>query len=211
MRSGIRARLLITRLLGAAVVLVVLLSASHWSVNGPALVAQSLFTVGAVLAVGGFGGRLWALTHIAGRKKRQLVQSGPYSACRHPLYLCSLVGGLGLVMCTGRLIVVAVYIAAFALLVPETIRTEEAFLEERFPEYGLYRAAVPAFWPCRWWRHDAATRCPDAAGEGSIAVDPLALRRGLIESVAFLSPLLLLEWIDHAQGAGLLPFLFVLP
>jgi protein-S-isoprenylcysteine O-methyltransferase Ste14 len=209
MRSGIRARLLFTRVLGAGLVLVVLLSASHWSVNGPALVAQCLFAIGAVLAVGGFGGRLWALTHIAGRKKRELVRSGPYSACRHPLYLCSLVGGLGLAMCTGRLLVVVIYVAAFALLVPVTIRTEEAFLEQRFPEYDRYRAAVPALWPGRWWRQKAA--CAEGEGECSLAIDPAALRRGLLESVAFLTPLLLLDWIDQAQGAGLLPFLFVLP
>lgn len=213
MRAGIRVRLQLTRLLGAVVVVLVLSSASYWSLHGPTLVADGLFLGGALLAVAGFGGRLWALAHIGGRKKRQLVRSGPYSLCRHPLYTCSLVGGLGLVMCTGRLSVVVLYLAASWLLVPLTLRTEEAFLEERFRDYAEYRRAVPALLPS-WRRLHARGRADDAGASGdgeAVAVDRGAVWRGFAETVVSLSPVLLLAVLQHAQVAGAMPVLFVLP
>ena len=213
MRKGIRTRLYLTRLVGLAVVAMVVPTASYWSVNGPSVVAEALFVAGALLALAGFGGRLWALSHICGRKKRQLVRSGPYSVCRHPLYSCSLVGGLGLAMCTGRLSVVALYLAAAWLLVPLTIRTEEAFLQERFADYADYRREVPALLP--QWRLGRDRRA--AAGEGpacaeaKLPFDRWAFGRGLTETLAFLSPLALLSLLEHAQGTGALPVLFLLP
>ncbi len=43
------------------------------------------FGVGLVLAVLGEGIRLWAAGHL--RRNEQLITSGPYAHCRHPLYL----------------------------------------------------------------------------------------------------------------------------
>lgn len=201
MKSGIRARLLLTRLVGVTVALMVLISASRWSVYGPVSLGAWLYAAGVVLAVGGFGGRLWALCHIGGRKKRELVRSGPYSVCRHPLYLCSLVGGLGLVLATQRITLVILYLAANVFLMPLAIRNEEAFLEERFPDYARYRAEVPALFP-RWSRLSALQAIP---------IDGRALRRGLLESAGFLIPLVLVELLDSAQVAGVVPYLFALP
>ncbi|HEV8241160.1 MAG TPA: isoprenylcysteine carboxylmethyltransferase family protein [Thermoanaerobaculia bacterium] len=200
MRTGIRVRLYLTRLLAVAVLATVLMSASHWTLYGPEPVGDWLFAAGALLAVVGFGGRTWAHRHIGGRKKRQLVRTGPYAVCRHPLYLGSLVGGLGLVLSTQRLSLVAVYLAGCVLLVPPTIRTEEAFLAHQFDDYADYRASVPALFP-RWpW-------VPGGAG----AVDFRALGRGVLETAVFLSPLLLLPLVAELQRAGTMPFFVVLP
>jgi protein-S-isoprenylcysteine O-methyltransferase Ste14 len=200
MRAGIRSRLLLTRLLGAFVLLLVLFSASRWTVRGPEPVGEWLFAAGAVLAIAGFAGRTWALCHIGGRKKRQVVRSGPYSVCRHPLYLFSLVGGLGLVLSTQRLTIAAIYVAGSALLMPMAIRLEEAYLEHRFEDYAEYRASVPALLP-RWQQMRGA----------AMPVDLRALGRGVLEATTFLSPLLLLPLIAELQQAGVMPFLLVLP
>ncbi len=200
MRAGIRTRLLLTRGLGSIVLLLVLLSASHWSVRGPEHVAKWLFAAGTVLAVAGFAVRAWALCHIEGRKKRLLVRSGPYAVCRHPLYLGSLLGGFGLVLSTQRLTLAALYLVGCALLLPLALRVEEAFLESRFDDYPDYKATVPALFP-RWRRVD---------GEPA-PVDLRALGRGVFEATAFLSPLLLLPLIAELQQAGVMPFLLVLP
>jgi protein-S-isoprenylcysteine O-methyltransferase Ste14 len=206
MRAGIRARLLSTRLLAAAMAVLVLFSASHWKLHGPTVVAQALFAVGAALVLAGFGGRVWALRHIAGRKKRQLVCSGPYAMCRHPLYLSSFVGGLGLVMCTGRLSLVLFYLAASWLVVPAALRTEEAFLEERFPDYSAYRAEVPALLPRR-----GGTRRRGREERAPRQIDRHVIRHAALETATFLSPLLLFALVEHSQAVGALPVLFVLP
>ncbi|HET9766026.1 MAG TPA: isoprenylcysteine carboxylmethyltransferase family protein [Thermoanaerobaculia bacterium] len=200
MRAGIRSRLLLTRLLGAFVLLLVLSSASRWTVRGPEPVGEWLFAAGVVLAVAGFAGRTWALCHIGGRKKRQLVRSGPYAVCRHPLYLFSFVGGLGLVLSTQRLTIAAIYVAGFALLMPVAIRREEAYLEREFDGYADYRASVRALLPrWRWARGEAGP------------VDLRILGRGVVDAAAFLSPLWLLPLIAQLQQAGVMPFLLVLP
>jgi len=200
MRAGIRSRLLLTRLLGSVVLVLVLSSASQWTVQGPERVGEWLFAAGAALAIAGFAFRAWALCHIEGRKKRLLVRSGPYALCRHPLYLGSLVGGLGLVLCTQRLTLAAIYLAGCALLVPLAIRVEEAYLESRFDDYADFKATVPALFP----------RGRRVRGE-STPVDLRALGRGVLEGTAFLSPLLLLPLIAGLQQAGVMPFLLVLP
>jgi protein-S-isoprenylcysteine O-methyltransferase Ste14 len=182
-------------------VLLVVVTASRWSVHGPGTLGLGLYAAGVVLAVGGFGGRLWALSHIGGRKKRELVRSGPYAMCRHPLYLCSLVGGLGLVLATQRITLVLLYVVANVLLMPLAIRSEETFLEQRFPDYATYRAEVPALLP-RWSRGGGGEDPP---------IDGRSMRRGVLECAGFLSPLLLVQLLDGAQAAGVVPFLFVLP
>ena len=217
MRAAIRTRLVVSRLMGAGIAAIVLASASYWSVSGPAVVAEVLFVAGTLLACLGFGGRMWALVHIAGRKKRQLVRSGPYAVCRHPLYLCTLVGSLGLMLGTGRLTVVALFLLVCWVLVPLHIRREETFLSERFPEYAAYRAAVPALVPLRRQgaRADAAgpgsRSASDSAADEHVAVCPRALARGVVESSGFLVALVLLRLLEGAQADGTLPVLLLLP
>jgi protein-S-isoprenylcysteine O-methyltransferase Ste14 len=201
MRSSIRLRLFLTRGMGLVVVLLVSMSASTWSAPELRRFGDGMFAAGVVLALAGFGGRLWAVRHIGGRKKQELVRTGPYSVCRHPLYLCSLVGGLGLALCTQRLSVTLFYLAANALLLPLAIRSEERFLEHNFAGYAEYRATVPALLPR--WRLLAGGRAGTVNGR--------ALWRGTLEGACQLLPVLLLPLLEEAQMAGVLPVLFALP
>lgn len=73
-------------------------------------------------------GRLWCALYISGRKNNTLVTSGPYSLCRHPLYVCNFLGIVGLGAMTESLMVTAVLASAFALMYPAVIRTEDRFL-----------------------------------------------------------------------------------
>lgn len=198
--AGIGMRLLVTRLLGLLVAALVLVSGSRWAVSGPHLVGHSLFALGAVLATCGFLGRLWALSHISGCKKRRLVTAGPYSMCRHPLYFFSLVGGFGLALATQRLTVALLCVAVAAWL-PAVLRGEEAYLAQRFDDYPAYRRSVPALFPRHGPRRQAER----------VTLDPRDLRRGLLETAGFLAVLPALAVIQALQAGGQLPFLFLLP
>jgi len=95
-------------------------------------------------------GRTWCTLYIGGRKKREVVDVGPYSLSRNPLYLFSVLGTLGIGMCASSLIM-GLILAAFAFAVFEVVvRREEAFLAGQFGEaYVRYQGRVP-----RWlgWR-----------------------------------------------------------
>src|SRR5688572_20238447 len=181
--TGIRRRLLLTRLFGAGALVLVLVSGSRWAIRGPELAGEVLFAVGLMVAVSGFLGRLWALCHVGDRKKRELVTTGPYSMCRHPLYFFSLVGGVGLGLCTERLAVAALFLILCALFLPAWLRSEERYLEERFPAYAEYRRAVPALLP-RW----SLLRNPEY-----VTVNSRTLRKALLDSAGFLALLGALE------------------
>jgi protein-S-isoprenylcysteine O-methyltransferase Ste14 len=203
MRESIRARLLLTRVTGALVALLVLTTASYWSATGSRMVGDAMFLLGCAVAIAGFGGRMWATRHIGGQKKRQLISTGPYSLCRHPLYFFSFLGGLGLVLCTRRLTLVVLYLVVKAIMLPRAIRAEERFLEHQFPEYPRYRAAVPALLPRGSYVSEQ--------GSGACSIHSAALWRNTLEGLAFLTPVVLLAVIDSVQIAESLPVLFLLP
>ena len=97
------------------------------------------------LAVIGEAVRIWASGHI--EKTRALATGGPYAHTRNPLYLGSLLLGLGFGVASASPWVVgavAVYVAAFY---PAVIREEAGFLREKFAAYAEWERAVPAFLP----------------------------------------------------------------
>jgi protein-S-isoprenylcysteine O-methyltransferase Ste14 len=88
-------------------------------------------------------GRLWCMIYMAGNKTKKLVTDGPYSLCRNPLYLFSLVGSIGM-----GLTVPLVFIAAFCLYYPFTVRSEEdRLLLIHGDDYKDYCAKTPRYIP----------------------------------------------------------------
>jgi protein-S-isoprenylcysteine O-methyltransferase Ste14 len=101
---------------------------------------------GSAIGLAGEALRLWASGHID--KTRALATGGPYAHTRNPLYLGSLVMGVGVAVAAASVwaaLAVAVYFAAFY---PSVMREEARFLRERFPrEYADWAAMVPLFLP----------------------------------------------------------------
>lgn len=101
--------------------------------------------LGAIALVPGLLVRAWASGHV--RKNEALATSGPYAYTRNPLYLGSLLIGVGFAVAARSLWVgVALVVMFFAIYVP-VIRDEEAFLRERFPEFEEYARRVPRMFP----------------------------------------------------------------
>src|SRR5438309_11312194 len=89
--------------------------------------------VGAVLVVPGRLLRALASGHV--RKNEALATSGPYAYTRNPLYLGSLLIGVGFAVAARSWWVgVALVVMFFAIYVP-VIRDEEVFLRQKFPEF----------------------------------------------------------------------------
>ncbi len=92
-------------------------------------------------------GRIWCSLFIAGHKDEVLVTTGPYAACRHPLYSFSLLGALGLGLTSRSALLCIAVVVLIAALVIYAASCEEQFLADAFPEeFKAYVAATPNKW-----------------------------------------------------------------
>ena len=108
----------------------------------------SLALGGTVAAVGVFL-RAMASGHV--QKNQQLATTGPYAYCRNPLYLGSIIIAIGFVIASRDLWVALGVVALFIFIYVPVIRSEEAFLRNRFAEYEDYASRVPRLLPKTLW------------------------------------------------------------
>lgn len=100
---------------------------------------------GAVIAAVGVWIRGFASGYV--KKNEELTTTGPYAHTRNPLYLGSVVIGIGFaVAALSWWVVIAIVVLYVAIYVP-VIRGEEAFLSARFPQFAQYAASVPRLLP----------------------------------------------------------------
>lgn len=118
-------------------------------------------------------------------KNATLAMSGPYAHTRNPLYLGSIVIAIGFAVAALSLWIAVILLLMFVAIYVPVIRSEEAFLRSKFPEFSEYCKRVPRLIP----RVTAA-----GAGSGSFSRDLYMKHReynALAGSVAMLIALML--------------------
>ena len=107
-----------------------------------------LLIAGSIVALVGLGIRAYAAGHLV--KDKTLATGGPYAYTRNPLYLGSLLLGIGLVLAGAQWALGVVFVVFFLVVYGPVMRREARNLRERFgQEYEDYAAAVPLFLPFR--------------------------------------------------------------
>lgn len=101
--------------------------------------------LGSVLILPGLAIRALASGHV--RKNETLATTGPYAYTRNPLYLGSLLIGIGFAIAARSWWVGAVLVVLFFAIYLPVIRGEERFLREKFPEFEEYAQRVPRMLP----------------------------------------------------------------
>jgi len=120
--------------------------------------------IGAAAILPGLVVRGLASGHV--RKNEALATTGPYAYTRNPLYLGSLLIGIGFAVAARSWWIGAALVLMFLAIYLPVIRDEEAFLRQKFPEFEKYARRVPRMLP-RFAPH----RAVQAGGEGfSIAL-----------------------------------------
>ena len=101
-------------------------------------------------------GRAWCSLYIGGRKTQEIVASGPYSLCRNPLYVFSVIGAFGVGAQTGSLSVGLAFALACWGVFLIVAKREESYLGTAFGEtYRTYFDRTPRFLPDpRLWRDE---------------------------------------------------------
>jgi protein-S-isoprenylcysteine O-methyltransferase Ste14 len=105
-----------------------------------AVPTRASLLAGATIGLAGESIRLWAAGHL--EKSREVTTSGPYRFSRHPLYLGSSIMALGIAVGCRSIVVAVLVFLYMATTIAAAIRTEEAFLRERFGDaYDAYAEA----------------------------------------------------------------------
>lgn len=95
--------------------------------------------IGVGVAVVGELLRVWAAGHL--NKSREVTVSGPYRWFAHPLYVGSSIMGAGLAIASASVIVALIIAAYLIVTIGAAVRSEEAFLREKFGDrYHRYRS-----------------------------------------------------------------------
>jgi len=122
-------------------------------------------------------GRIWCSVFIAGHKDEELITSGPYALCRHPLYALSILGALGLGLTSRSVLLCCGAVVLVAALLVYAASCEEQFLADSFPEeFTAYVAATPN----QWWPRFAPRAMPDR-----LEVKPAIFWKALVDAGAF--------------------------
>lgn len=182
-----------------AVVGLAFFTRSSWGEGG---LHEGLEALGLGLIVICIVGRAWCSLYIGGRKKTEIVDRGPYSISRNPLYLFSFIGAFGVGAQTGSATLALVFTLMTMLVFHFTIAREEAWLRTAFGSaYDVYAARTPRYGPDFGKWRDSET----------IEVRPRFFLTTLRDGLVFLLAVPVFEWLEHLQQSGVLAVLARLP
>jgi protein-S-isoprenylcysteine O-methyltransferase Ste14 len=185
----------------ALLALVFLLFAdSYWSDR--TLVYRSIRWSGIVLMGLCIIGRTWTSLYIGGRKNLEVIDIGPYSMSRNPLYFFSIIGAIGASiqfesLVVGLLAGVLTWLVFFWL----TLGEEAYLLAKHGDTYRSYMTHVPRFAPKLNYFNS-----PD-----TLVVRPRAVSSTFFDSLFFLISIPLADSLAYLHSAGILPVYFIVP
>ena len=141
-----RLRIWSLRIVAVCLCFMIIFDGTSWS-NG-SVVPKAMVWTGAVSIGLAIGGRVWTRAFLGHRKAWQVVADGPYSIVRHPLYMFSIIGTVGIGAQTESLVMMLAVVLPVSLILYWMTRIEEADLTLRFDEtYRAYQARTPRLWP----------------------------------------------------------------
>lgn len=147
-------------------------------------------------------GRAWCSLYIGGRKKAEIVDTGPYSISRNPLYLFSYVGALGVGAQTGSVVMGLLFLVIAMVVFHFTVQREEAWLLNAFGDtYAAYMRRTPRFGPdfSKW------------KDEETLTVRPQFFLTTIRDGLVLLLAIPIFEAIEQLQAIGVLKVLLHLP
>ena len=195
-----RQRVVVSRVFGVLVLFLALFttgSFSQGSLTDALLEMSGLFLL-TICSIG----RLWALLYISGYKKLELITEGPYSMVRHPLYVFSLIGAIGIGLASENILVLAALVIFYLLYYPLTVLVEEKKLVDKFDQAYLdYIKRTPRFLP--------KLSLYKSGVQYQINADLFV--KSLANGMWFIWIYILLNFIETLQQNGFIPVLLRVP
>lgn len=189
-----KSRVVILRIAFAPAVLIMLFVWRSWDDSSIRDFVIEWF--GYLLLLAGIGLRMWSTLYIGQRKSKLLITDGPFSTCRNPLYLGSLLVAVGASLCFENFVLLA-----FVLIILVPIHLLVIFVEEKQlasdfgAPYEQYKKEVPRLWP-------AFSRFKNPS---IIEVSTRAVTRAAMEMILLLLIPPLGDLIELLHANGILP------
>jgi protein-S-isoprenylcysteine O-methyltransferase Ste14 len=184
--------------IGFAAILLLLLLFTRASPLLQLPAVNALGLIGLLLAALGAFGRVWSSIYIEGHKNKEIVDQGPYSVTRNPLYLFSLIGAAGLGLASCNPAVLLLLLAAYLLYYPGVISREEKKLRAKHgAAFEEYLARVPRILP-----RFSLFRQPE-----EITVRPGSLNRAFGDAIWFIAGYAALRAVVWLHAFNILPAL----
>jgi protein-S-isoprenylcysteine O-methyltransferase Ste14 len=108
-------------------------------------------SITAGVAVACIGLLIRALASGQVKKDRELTMTGPYAYVRNPLYLGSIVLGVGFALAARDIGIGVGLVLYFVVVYVPVIRGEQNYLRSTFPGYAEYTRQVPSLVPRTLW------------------------------------------------------------
>ncbi len=131
---------------------IVLALAAGWLAQPEA----SSIAFGLPLVLAGLSLRAWAAGHL--RKNQQLATSGPYAHVRNPLYIGSLLAGVGFGVCSAHAALLVAILVVFVVWFLPVVGEEEGHIRKILTGYREYESRVPRFLPALRPRYESLQR-----------------------------------------------------
>ena len=147
-------------------------------------------------------GRAWCIFRRGDSTKVEMVEDGPYSVVRHPMYVFAIIGAFGMGAQSGG--VTAAVVSGFVtwiILSMLSERDDENMVELFGARYFHYMMRVPAF-------------APDFSlyrGLSSLTLGPRQIAVICFDAMIFFASIPVMEMFDHLHESGVLPTLLWLP
>jgi protein-S-isoprenylcysteine O-methyltransferase Ste14 len=147
-------------------------------------------------------GRTLCAFYISGRKNNIIVEEGPFSVCRNPLYMFSVIGAGGVGASTGSLVAGIAAATLTSIIFAYVVRKEEQSLEREHGEsYRSYKRRVPRFLPrFKNWQVGKLTE-----------VNAPGIARTFFDSCLFLLAIPVVEAIQYLKHLNIIPTIVGLP
>ena len=180
-----RIRINLFRALGAGLIPPILFIRPYFDETA---LGELLEQIGVILIIACVLGRCWAMLYIGGKKNDRLVTTGPYSLCRNPLYVFSVMGVVGFGFMIQSLIYTVVLTSVTFAILLQAARKEEGCLSDKFAEdYVYYRNNTPRFLPVNFRTFQT---------EPTVNVNVQSLRRCFWDAAFFILAIPTLECVE---------------
>jgi protein-S-isoprenylcysteine O-methyltransferase Ste14 len=147
-------------------------------------------------------GRGWTAIYVSGRKNSELVQIGPFSVVRNPLYVFSFIGVIGIGLISQMITFLLAAALVFGVYYAVVVRNEETYLRTLYGrDFDAYCKRVPRWFP----------RFSVWQDTSRVSVEPRAVLVHLRDSSLFFFAFFFFEMMEYLRNFGGVVPLFYLP